>query len=535
MSARSALSAPLAILVSVAIATTGLAVAATSPVATAATSWETTFRDDFTGNGVPNPADWELVLGTSYPGGPANFGTGEIQTMTADPANVDVRNGHLYITPQRDAAGGWTSARVESVRADFTPPPNGVMHVESRLQMPNVTGAEARGYWPAFWMLGGPVRADRWSWPSIGEVDIMENVQGLNWTFNVLHCGEWGKAPCNEPEGINNGDANNNGAPCKGTTCQAGFHIYGFEWDTSGAVDQLRWYLDGELTFSVDETDVTPKIWTEISQHAGYFIILNVAMGGAFPEKLNPGAGGPDANTRPGVPLIVDYVEVKYAGAQSEPTPTPTPTVTPPVVTVTPTATPPVVTATPTATPPVVTATPSATAQPAAGPANLRVTGTTGSSITIGWDGPDAVSYEILRSGVRIATVTGRSFTDIGLLANTPYLYSVRSGGVTTGELTATLASLPGTTPTPTASSPTAPATLGTPSNLRVTGTTRSTVTIGWDGPVGTGYQILRSGIPIATSTSPTFTDVGLLPGTPYLYSVRAGGVTTPVITAVIG
>ena len=57
--------------------------------------------------------------------------------------------------------------------------------------MPNVTGAAALGYWPAFWMLGSPNRADRWSWPGIGEFDIMENVQGLNWSYDVLHCGFW--------------------------------------------------------------------------------------------------------------------------------------------------------------------------------------------------------------------------------------------------------------------------------------------------------------------------------------------------------
>jgi len=506
-------------MVSIAIAAASLGVAASVPAAAAPPDWETTFRDDFTGSGLPNPANWLLTLGTSYPGGPANFGTGEVQTMTDSPSNVDVRNGNLYITPQRDQAGAWTSARVESVRANFKPPTNGVMHVESRLQMPNVTGLEARGYWPAFWMLGGPYRDDRWSWPGIGEVDIMENVQGLNWTYNVLHCGEWGKAPCNEPEGINNGDASNNGAPCQVTTCQAGFHTYGFEWDTSGAVDQLRWYLDGELTFTVNETDVTPTIWTQISQHAGYFIILNVAMGGAFPNKLNPGEAGPLATTRPGVPLVVDYVEVRYAGGQSEPSPSPTTSTT---------------TAPPTTTP-VPTDPPSSPTPPAGGPSNLRVLGTTGSSITVGWDGPDA-SYDILRSGQRIAIVTGRTFTDIGLLPNTPYLYSVRAGGITTPVLTATLASLPGTTPTPTATSSPTPTTppAGTPSNLRVSGTTPNTVTVAWDGPVGVEYQILRSGIPIATSSGPTFTDVGLVRATPYLYSVRAGGVTTPVVTAVI-
>ena len=45
----------------------------------------------------------------------------------------------------------------------------------------------------------------------------------------------------------------------------------------------------------------------------------------------------------------------------------------------------------------------------------------------------------MLRSGIQIATVTGRSFTDIGLFPNTPYLYSIRGNGVTTPVLTATI------------------------------------------------------------------------------------------------
>jgi hypothetical protein len=45
----------------------------------------------------------------------------------------------------------------------------------------------------------------------------------------------------------------------------------------------------------------------------------------------------------------------------------------------------------------------------------------------------------VLRSGVRIATVTGTTFTDIGLLPNTPYIYSIR-GTTTTPEQTFTIA-----------------------------------------------------------------------------------------------
>jgi beta-glucanase (GH16 family) len=533
MSARSK---PFLLAMSAILAIGGLIVTTSGSVAAAAPTWQTTFRDDFSGSGLPDPANWQLTLGTAYPGGPAAFGTGEIQTMTNNPNNVAVRNGNLYITPQRDSAGAWTSARVESNRANFKPADGGIMRVETRLQMPNVTGAEAMGYWPAFWMLGGPYRADRWSWPRIGEIDIMENVQGFNWTYHVLHCGTWG-GPCNEPEGINNG-IDNAGFACKVTTCQAGFHTYGMEWDRSGSQDQLRFYVDGELTFTVNQNQVPAQTWSDLADHAGYFMILNVAIGGAFPNKLG---GGPTAATRPGVPMIVDYVEVKYAGGQGSPTTTVSPTVTSPAPTTTTAPPSPTVTTT---SQPTTTAQPTTTVPPTgSAPSNLRVTGTSSSSITIGWNGSATGSYDVLRSGQRIATVTGTGFTDRGLLPNTPYLYSIRGAGVTTPVLTATLASTPTAVPTTAAPPTTAPVTstgstppaaTGTPGNLRVAGTTISTITLAWDGSTGASYEVLRSGIRIATVTGPGFTDIGLFRSTPYLYSVRGNGITTPVLTATI-
>ena len=392
MSARSK---PLAITMALAITAACMGVATSVPVAAAAPTWTTAFRDDFSGSGLPNPANWQLTLGTSYPGGPANFGTGEIEVMTDNPNNVDVRNGSMYITPQRDAAGGWTSARVETNRANFKPPAGGIMHVESRLQMPNVTGAAALGYWPAFWMLGSPNRANRWSWPGIGEFDIMENVQGLNWSYGVLHCGFWdatGNGPCHEPDGLNNG-----GAPCLVTTCQAGFHVYSMEWDSTGATDQLRWYIDGRQTHSVNETDVPAQAWTDLSSHAGYFIIFNVAMGGAFPNSRNLG-GGPYADTKPGVPLVVDYVEVKYAAGRVR-RPTHRPAATADVPADQPAATPTSRRPTrrhPRRRPPPHHRPP--TSRPR-GPSNLRVTGTTASTITIGWNG--SATRQLRRAALR--------------------------------------------------------------------------------------------------------------------------------------
>ena len=85
------------------------------------------------------------------------------------------------------------------------------------------------------------------------------------------------------------------------------------------------------------------------------------------------------------------------------------------------------------------TTTTTATTAPQGSPSNLRVTATTPSTITLGWDGPTSASYQVLRSGIQIGTVTGRAFTDQGLFKNTPYVYSIRGNGVTTPQITATI------------------------------------------------------------------------------------------------
>lgn len=43
-----------------------------------------TWSDDFVGtaNSLPNTADWTAMTGTSYPGGAANWGTNEIETVS---------------------------------------------------------------------------------------------------------------------------------------------------------------------------------------------------------------------------------------------------------------------------------------------------------------------------------------------------------------------------------------------------------------------------------------------------------------------
>jgi beta-glucanase (GH16 family) len=269
--------------------------------------WSLAFADDFNGPAgqLPSSQNWLFDLGTSYPGGAPNWGTGEVETMTNNPANVSLDGaGNLRITPIRGANGSWTSARIETQRTDFAAPAGGRMRVEGRLQQPNVSGTQALGYWPAFWSMGAAARpVGATNWPGIGEIDVMEDINGRSSEFATLHCGTAPGGPCNENTGIGSGER-----PCPG--CQTGFHTYGYELDRGVSPEQVRWYLDGVNFFTVNSSQVDATTWNNATHH-GFFVILNVAMGGGFPAAFG---GGPTGSTVSGVPMIVDYVAVYTSG-----------------------------------------------------------------------------------------------------------------------------------------------------------------------------------------------------------------------------
>ncbi|SDI23593.1 Beta-glucanase, GH16 family [Actinokineospora alba] len=306
-----------------------LTVSAQAAVPPTPAGWTLQWSDDFNGAAgqLPSSANWIFDLGHGYPGGPGNWGTGEIAAHTNNPNNVSLDGaGNLRITPRRDAAGNWTSARLETHRGDFKAPAGGILRIEGRVQMPNVTGQAALGYWPAFWALGSPYRGNYWNWPGIGEFDIMENVNGINSVWGVLHCGVNPGGPCNETNGLGASRV------CPGASCQSAFHTYRFEWDQSVSPNQLRWYVDGQQFHSVSQNQMPADAWRNMTTHAGYFILLNVAIGGAFPDGV-AGHATPTGATVPGHPMVVDYVAVWTSGGAPPTTTTPPPTTTPPTTT----------------------------------------------------------------------------------------------------------------------------------------------------------------------------------------------------------
>jgi beta-glucanase (GH16 family) len=123
---------------------------------------------------------------------------------------------------------------------------------------------DAVGVWPAFWLLGNG------EWPGTGEIDIMEYVGEADWTGVALHGpGYSGETPLVDKQFF---------AP--GTDVTA-WHVYAVEWTR----DEILFEVDGRLTYRATRPMVehygrwafdTPK-----------FVILNFALGGAYPLKTN--------------------------------------------------------------------------------------------------------------------------------------------------------------------------------------------------------------------------------------------------------
>jgi beta-glucanase (GH16 family) len=267
----------------------------------ATNGWTQIWADEFNGpaNATLDKSRWLFDIGTHYPGGPAHWGTGELETATDSTDNVYLDGkGHLVI---KAIKGGieWTSGRIETHRADFGAPVGGVLAVEASIQQPNITSSDGAGYWPAFWMLGASFRGVYTNWPRIGEIDITEDVNGLSSEFATLHCGTYPGGACHEPSGIGSGKR-----PC--AKCQTGFHTYRMELDRTASPERIRWFLDGVKFFSVDADQVGAATWASAVDH-GFFIILDLAIGGAFPAAFG---GGPTTATVSGASLAVDYVRV---------------------------------------------------------------------------------------------------------------------------------------------------------------------------------------------------------------------------------
>src|SRR5262245_965368 len=274
------------------------AVVATVPAANAQTGWNLVWSDEFNGSSLDS-SNWVIETG----GG--GWGNSEREYYT-NGQNLIFNGSTMTIQGRKENPAGYscwygscthTSSRLKTAgKREFK-----YGRIEARLSIP--TG---QGLWPAFWTLGANIGTV--GWPKSGEIDIMEHINSEAQTHGYIH---WDSGA---------GHAQYGGVSANGSV--GSFHTYSVEWDSS----EIRWYVDGG-------NFVTANILNNINGteefHLPHFILVNLAVGGAWP-------GDPNGTTPFPANYQIDYVRVYQQGTGPTPTrtntavgPTPTRTNTP--------------------------------------------------------------------------------------------------------------------------------------------------------------------------------------------------------------
>lgn len=169
---------------------------------------------------------------------------------------------------------------------------------------------------------------------------------------------------------------------------------------------------------------------------------------------------------------------------------------------------------------------------PPTAPSGLSMSGLLPSGVTLTWsastDNVSVVGYDIFANGTLIGSSATLNYTATSLTPATNYSITVKAKDAA-GNLSAASQPLSVTT----SADITAPS---TPLNLVATNVSTTSFTLGWgassDNVQVTGYDIFSNGVQLGSSPTPSYTAVGLAPGTTYSMTVKAkdasGNVSAP-------
>lgn len=231
--------------------------------ATHKTVTTTVFFDDFSGNALDR-SNWNVITtGRTVNNEQQAYVDSAVTIYTVPGKTEGAKNGALVIQPQY--APGFTTK--EGKKFDFI---SGRIDTRSKVEFTYGTVAarikmtEGTGFWPAWWILGtGP-------WPQTGEIGIMEFTGQKEWTNAAMHGpGYSGNTPFAKRDSfaVKNPVTN--------------WHIYSVDWQP----DSLLFKVDGNEFYRV--TRLMVEKYGKWSYGNAKFLILNFALGGAYPASVN--------------------------------------------------------------------------------------------------------------------------------------------------------------------------------------------------------------------------------------------------------
>jgi beta-glucanase (GH16 family) len=225
---------------------------AATPTPTTATSG-LLWSDEFNGSGLPA---WNFDIG----GG--GWGNSELEYYTNSTNNCNQSGGYLNITARKESMGGmaYTSSRIKSKYS------RAYGRIEASIKIPM-----GQGLWPAFWMLGTSINSGT-AWPLCGEIDIMEHINSEAQTHGYIHWDAGGHASY---------------GTAKAGTPQ-NWNTYSIQWTSS----YIRWFVNG---VQFNEANILNNINSTEEFQKPFFILLNLAVGGAWPGSPNSATAFPAA------------------------------------------------------------------------------------------------------------------------------------------------------------------------------------------------------------------------------------------------
>ncbi len=216
--------------------------------------WKMVWKDEFDGANRIDTKKW-----TPCERGAADWN----DTMTNDPRCYSVSGGRLQlrgIVDRKSRAkepvyltGGLTTKGKFQIQ-------HGRVEIRCRLR-------NARGAWPALWLLG----VDG-GWPRNGEIDIMEHLNSDAFIYQTVHSQYTGKI-----------DKTN--TPPKSSTARADpqeFNIYGVRWDK----EKVEFLLNGKTTFTYPR--VPEKGADQWPFDQPFYLIMSMQIGGTWVGKPDP-------------------------------------------------------------------------------------------------------------------------------------------------------------------------------------------------------------------------------------------------------
>lgn len=280
-----------------------------------------------------NLNNWTKEIGN----GSWGWGNGELEFYKEENVEIagipgEAGNNALHIIAKQESGSGivdqWGNALNYTSGKVYTKSKIAIKYglIEARVRVPNIN----LGGWPAVWLLG----TSNYNWPMKGEIDMME--MGYNQAFRNLHDGH------NGGNGSDNSNVNQMvGANAifyseEAISAQNPSGSSSISWDpnddfcrpyynyTTPFNDRFliyRTYWDSDsIRFTVIDNGVEYDLYThpfpidslsdEFNQP--FYLIANLAIGGAFTDAYNlgdPGSGAPVSMTFP-ADMYVDYIKV---------------------------------------------------------------------------------------------------------------------------------------------------------------------------------------------------------------------------------